>query len=101
MNPGNVEEALREVALDIAEGADMVMVKPALPYLDVIYRIKQQFSVPVAAYHVSGEYAAIKHASAAGAFDEQAAMLESLTSIKRAGASAILTYAALDVAELL
>jgi porphobilinogen synthase len=98
MNPANSIEALREVALDIAEGADMVMVKPALLYLDIITRVKEMSEVPVFAYHVSGEYAMLKAAVAAGMLDEQAATLETLLAMKRAGADAILTYAARDVA---
>lgn len=98
MSPANAEEALREVALDIAEGADMVMVKPGLPYLDIIYRVRSSFSVPVLAYQVSGEYAMIHAAAASGAMDAKAALLESLLAMKRAGASAIFTYAARDVA---
>ena len=101
MDPGNTDEALREVALDIAEGADMVMVKPALPYLDVVRRVKQEFGVPTLAYQVSGEYAMLKAAAANGWLGEPEAMLESLLSIKRAGADAILTYFAKEVAELL
>lgn len=92
MDPANGREALRELALDEAEGADMVMVKPALAYLDVIYRLRQQTTLPVLAYNVSGEYALIKAAAAQGWIDEQAVMLETLTSIKRAGADGILTY---------
>jgi porphobilinogen synthase len=99
MHPTNAQEALKEAAMDVAEGADMLMVKPALPYLDIIATLKKEFTLPVLAYQVSGEYAMIKHAAAAGAFDERAAMLEALTSIKRAGASAILTYAAMEVAK--
>jgi porphobilinogen synthase len=98
MNPANSIEAVREVALDIAEGADMVMVKPALLYLDIITRVKEMSEVPVFAYHVSGEYAMLKAAVAAGMLDEQAATLETLLAMKRAGADAILTYAARDVA---
>jgi porphobilinogen synthase len=98
MDPPNVEEAIREVELDLEEGADMVMVKPALPYLDVIYRVKQTFGVPTAAYQVSGEFALIKAASQNGWIDEQRVVLESLVSIKRAGADFILTYFAKDVA---
>lgn len=98
MNPANRIEAVREVTLDLAEGADMVMVKPASLYLDIIADVKQASDVPVFAYHVSGEYAMLKAAVAAGMLDEQAATLETLLSIKRAGASAILTYAARDVA---
>lgn len=92
MDAGNVEEALREVALDIEEGADIVMVKPAQAYLDVIYRVKQQFGYPVAAYHVSGEYAAIMAAAQLGWLNGQGAMREALTAIKRAGADMIITY---------
>lgn len=101
MDPGNSDEALREVALDLDEGADMVMVKPALPYLDIIHRVKQAFGVPTFAYHVSGEYAMLKAAAANGWLDGDKVMLESLLSIKRAGADAILTYAALETAERL
>ncbi len=101
MDPFNSDEALREVALDIAEGADSVMVKPGLPYLDVIRRVKENFNVPVFAYQVSGEYAMIEFAARAGAFDRQAAMLESLACLKRAGCSGILTYFALEAAKLL
>jgi porphobilinogen synthase len=98
MNPANVREALREVALDVAEGADMVMVKPGTLYLDVLYRVKELCDLPVFAYHVSGEYAMLKAASAQGMLDEKAATLETLLAFKRAGADAILTYAARDVA---
>jgi porphobilinogen synthase len=98
MDPANGCEALREVALDIAEAADMVMVKPGLPYLDVIRRVKDAFQVPTLAYHVSGEYAMVKAAAERGWLDGDAAMLESLLAFKRAGADAILTYAALEVA---
>jgi len=101
MDFGNSQEALREVALDIEEGADMVMVKPGLPYLDIVRRVKDTFPVPVFAYQVSGEYAMIAIAAEAGAIDRQTAMLESLGAFKRAGASGILTYFALDVARLL
>ena len=99
MDPANRREALREVKLDAAEGADMVMVKPALPYLDIISDIKAAVDLPVAAYHVSGEYAMIKAAGKLGWLDADKAMLESVLSIKRAGADAILTYAALELAE--
>jgi porphobilinogen synthase len=92
MDPGNVEEALREVRLDIAEGADAVMVKPALPYLDVIHRVKRDTGYPVCAYHVSGEFAAIMAAAERGWLDEAAAMREALLSIKRAGADLIVSY---------
>ena len=101
MNPANVTEAMREVALDLAEGADMVMVKPASLYLDIISRVREVADVPVLAYHVSGEYAMVKAAGAAGVIDERAVMLETLLAIKRAGADAILTYAARDVAKWL
>ncbi len=98
MDAANVDEALHEVVLDLAEGADMVMVKPALPYLDVIRAVKEQFRVPVFAYQVSGEYVMIKHAAKLGALSEKQAFLETLLGCKRAGASAILTYAAMEVA---
>jgi len=101
MDPGNVREALKEVALDLEEGADLVMVKPALSYLDVIARVKERFDVPVAAYNVSGEYAMVKAAAANGWIDGQRVMMEVLTSIKRAGADLILTYHAVEAAELL
>jgi porphobilinogen synthase len=100
MDPPNAEEALREVELDIAEGADIVMVKPALPYLDIIRRVKDKFGYPVAAYNVSGEYAMIKAAALNGWLDEERVMLEMLTSIKRAGADIILTYFAKDAAKI-
>ncbi len=101
MDPPNAEEALREVELDIAEGADVVMVKPALPYLDIIRRVKEHYHYPVAAYHVSGEYAMIKAAALRGWLDEERVVMEALTGIKRAGADLILTYFAKDVARLL
>ncbi|ACY47703.1 porphobilinogen synthase [Rhodothermus marinus] len=101
MDPANAREALRELRLDLEEGADMVMVKPALPYLDVIYRVKQASDVPVAAYHVSGEYAMLKAAALNGWLDEKAAVLEALTAICRAGADVILTYFAKQVAQWL
>ncbi|KKL62189.1 hypothetical protein LCGC14_2187700, partial [marine sediment metagenome] len=101
MDPANVEEALREAKLDLEEGADIVMVKPALAYLDVISRVKRQFNVPVAAYSVSGEYAMIKAAAAKGWIDEKRVVWEVLTSIKRAGADIILTYFAKEVAKWL
>jgi porphobilinogen synthase len=101
MDPANVAEALREVALDIEEGADMVMVKPALPYLDVLTRVKERFGYPTAAYHVSGEYAMLKAAARNGWIDEPRAMLETLTSIRRAGADIIITYYAVDAAKAL
>jgi porphobilinogen synthase len=101
MDPGNADEALREIALDVEEGADVVMVKPALPYLDVIWRAKQRFGLPIAAYQVSGEYAMTKLAAQAGAVDERAVALETLTAIRRAGADIIITYHAKDVARWL
>ncbi|HYY77714.1 MAG TPA: porphobilinogen synthase [Actinomycetes bacterium] len=101
MDPGNGEEALREVALDIAEGADLVMVKPALAYLDVLWRVKQAFGLPTAAYHVSGEYAMVKAAAERGWVDGERVMLEVLTAIRRAGADLIVTYFARDAAPLL
>src|SRR5699024_12705589 len=97
----NSDEALREVALDLAEGADMVMVKPGLPYLDVVRRVKDQFRVPTYAYHVSGEYAMLKAAINNGWLDEQSAVLECLGSFKRAGCVGILTYFAKDMARWL
>ena len=99
MDPANGDEALREVALDLAEGADIVMVKPALAYLDIIRRVKDRFGVPVAAYNVSGEFAMVKAAAQKGWIDERRVALEILTSIKRAGADMILTYFARDVAK--
>src|SRR6478672_6201974 len=101
MDPANVEEALREVELDLEEGADIVMVKPAVTYLDVIARVKQEFGVPTAAYHVSGEYAMLKAAARNGWIDEPRAMLETLTSIRRAGADIIITYYAREAARVL
>ncbi|MBG6079683.1 porphobilinogen synthase [Rubrivivax gelatinosus] len=101
MDPGNSNEALREVALDIAEGADMVMVKPGLPYLDIVRRVKDEFGMPTFAYQVSGEYAMIKAAAANGWLDHDAVMMEALLAFKRAGADGILTYFALDAARLL
>ena len=101
MDPPNAEEALREAELDIAEGADIIMVKPALPYLDIIRRVKEKFAYPVAAYNVSGEYAMIKAAALNGWLDEERVMMEALTSIKRAGADIILTYFAKDAARAL
>jgi porphobilinogen synthase len=98
MDPANSDEALREVELDLAEGADMVMVKPALPYLDVIRRVKRRFGAPTFAYQVSGEYAMLRGAALNGWLDERVCVLEALTSIKRAGADAILTYFALQAA---
>jgi len=101
MDPGNSDEALREVAMDIAEGADMVMVKPGMPYLDIVRRVKDEFRVPTFAYQVSGEYAMIKAAAQNGWLDHDAVMLEALLAFKRAGADGILTYFALDAAEKL
>ena len=101
MDPANAQEALRELRLDLEEGADMVMVKPALPYLDVIYRMRQASDVPVAAYHVSGEYAMLKAAAQNGWLDEQASALEALVAIRRAGADMIFTYFAGDAARWL
>jgi porphobilinogen synthase len=101
MDPANVEEAMREVEIDIAEGADVVMVKPAVPYLDVIHRVKTRFGQPTAAYHVSAEYSMIKAAAARGWIDETRVMLETLTSIRRAGADIIITYYAREAARML
>ena len=101
MDPGNTDEALREVAMDIAEGADMVMVKPGMPYLDVVRRVKDQFGVPTFAYQVSGEYAMLKAAAMNGWLDHDGVMMESLLAFKRAGADGILTYFALDAARQL
>src|SRR5918997_2653859 len=101
MDPANAEEAVREALLDVSEGADVVMVKPALPYLDVIRRVKEATRVPVAAYNVSGEYAMVKAAAAAGYIDERAIVLETLTAIRRAGADIVITYHAKDAAEWL
>lgn len=101
MDPANSNEALREVTLDVAEGADIVMVKPALSYLDIVYRVKTEFGMPTAAYNVSGEYSMIKAAAANGWLDEKKAIYESLISIKRAGADIIITYFAKDAARML
>jgi len=101
MDPGNTDEALREVALDIAEGADMVMVKPGMPYLDVVRRVKDEFRMPTFAYQVSGEYAMLKAAAQNGWLDHDAVMMESLLAFKRAGADGVLTYFALDAARKL
>jgi porphobilinogen synthase len=101
MDPANVEEALREVETDLEEGADIIMVKPAVHYLDVISRVKREFNQPTAAYHVSGEYAMLKLAAARGWIDERRGMLETLTAIKRAGADIIITYYARDAARIL
>ena len=101
MDPGNSDEALREVAMDIAEGADMVMVKPGMPYLDIVRRVKDEFKIPTFAYQVSGEYAMLKAAAINGWLDHDAVMLESLLAFKRAGADGVLTYFARDAARLL
>jgi porphobilinogen synthase len=101
MNPANGDEALRECALDVAEGADMLMVKPGLPYLDILWRVKQQFKMPVFAYQVSGEYAMMKAAAGKGWLDNDRVVLETLLCFKRAGADAILTYSAIEMAERL
>lgn len=101
MDPANADEAIREISLDVSEGADIIMVKPALPYLDIIYRAKQEFDLPLAAYNVSGEFAMIKAAAQVGWLDEEKTMMEALTSIKRAGADIIITYWAKDAARLI
>jgi len=101
MDPANADEAIREISLDISEGADIIMVKPALPYLDIICRARQEFDLPLAAYNVSGEYSMIKAAAQLGWLDEERAMVESLTAIKRAGADIIITYWAKQLAQLL
>jgi len=101
MDPANTREAMREAELDVAEGADILMVKPALPYLDIIYRVREEFDLPVAAYNVSGEFSMIKAAAKQGWLDEKKVMMESLLSIKRAGADLILTYWAREAAKLL
>jgi porphobilinogen synthase len=101
MDPANGDEALREVELDIEEGADLVMVKPALAYMDVLWRVKEAFGMPTAAYNVSGEYAMVKAAAAKGWIDEKRVVLETLTGFKRAGADLILTYHAKDAARWL
>ncbi len=101
MDPGNTDEALREVAIDLAEGADMVMVKPGMPYLDIVRRVKEEFRVPTFAYQVSGEYAMVKAAAANGWLDHDAVMMETLLAFKRAGADGVLSYFALDAARLL
>ena len=99
MDPANADEALREVALDVEEGADIVMVKPALPYLDILWRVRERFGQPTAVYHVSGEYAMVKAAAEKGWLDERAAVLEIMTVLKRAGADLIVTYWARELAE--
>ncbi|TMP89548.1 MAG: porphobilinogen synthase [Verrucomicrobia bacterium] len=101
MDPANADEALREVELDLAEGADIVLVKPALPYLDILWRVRQRFGRPTAVYHVSGEFAMVKAAAEKGLVDERAAVLEIMTSLKRAGADFIVSYWALDLMEWL
>jgi porphobilinogen synthase len=101
MDPANVREAIREVTLDVAEGADMIMVKPALAYLDVIARVRDEIDLPVAAYNVSGEYSMIKAAAKAGWIDHDRVMMETLTGIHRAGAELIITYHAKEAAKLL
>jgi len=101
MDPANADEAIREVALDLAEGADMVMVKPGMPYLDIVKAVKGEFRAPTFAYQVSGEYAMIKAASTNGWLDEERTMMESLLAFKRAGADGILTYFAVEAARLL
>jgi porphobilinogen synthase len=101
MDPANTREAMREAELDVAEGADILMVKPALPYLDIIYRVREEFDLPVAAYNVSGEFSMLKAAAKQGWLDEKKVMMESLLSIKRAGADLILTYWAREAAKLL
>ena len=101
MDPANAQEAIREVSMDIEEGADIVMVKPALPYLDIICRVREEFDLPVAAYNVSGEFAMLKAAAERGWLDEKRSMMEMLTSIKRAGADMILTYFAVEAAKVL
>jgi len=98
MDPANGDEAVREALLDVQEGADVVMVKPALPYLDVVRAVRDRFELPLAAYSVSGEYAMLKAAAAAGDLDERAAAIESLTSIRRAGADVVITYWAKELA---
>ena len=101
MDPANTDEAINEIGLDLEEGADMVMVKPGMPYLDIVRRVKDEFGVPTFVYQVSGEYAMLKAASQNGWLEERGAVLEALTSMKRAGANGILTYYALQAAEWL
>jgi porphobilinogen synthase len=101
MDPANALEALREVTMDVEEGADIIMVKPALAYLDIIYRVRQEFDLPVAAYNVSGEFSMIKAAEKLGWLDGERVMIETLTAIKRAGADLILTYFAMEAARML
>ena len=99
MDSANADEALREVALDVEEGADILLVKPALPYLDILWRVRERFGKPTAVYHVSGEYAMIKAAVERGIMEERAAVLEVMTSLKRAGADIIITYWARELVE--
>ena len=101
MNPANSNEAIREVELDISEGADMVIIKPGMPYLDIIYRVKSECNIPVFAYQVSGEYAMITYAAKNRCINKQDAMLESIVAFKRAGADGVLSYFALEVAKIL
>jgi porphobilinogen synthase len=101
MDPANSDEALKEVTLDLEEGADMVMVKPGMPYLDIVRRVKDEFGVPTYAYHVSGEYAMLKAAAQNGWLDEKACVLEAMLGFKRAGADGVLTYYAMDIARWL
>ena len=101
MDPANSDEALREVAMDVSEGVDMVMVKPGIPYMDIIWRVKEAFGMPTFAYNVSGEYAMVRGAGDQGWLDYDKAVIEMLTGFKRAGADGILTYHALDAAKLL
>jgi porphobilinogen synthase len=101
MDPANADEALREVELDLAEGADIILVKPALPYLDILWRVRERFGRPTAVYHVSGEFAMVKAAAEKGLIEERAAVLEIMTSLKRAGADFIVSYWALDLMEWL
>jgi porphobilinogen synthase len=101
MDPANSNEALREVTMDVEEGADIIMVKPALSYLDIIFRVSQEIDLPIAAYNVSGEFSMIKAADQMGWIDGKKVMMETLTSIKRAGADIILTYFAMEAAEIL
>jgi porphobilinogen synthase len=101
MNPANTDEAIREAALDIEEGADLIMVKPGMPYLDIVRRLRDAFAVPIAVYQVSGEYAMLKLAAQSGALNERESVLESMVAFRRAGASSILTYFAMDVAKWL
>jgi porphobilinogen synthase len=101
MDPANGDEAIREISLDVEEGADIIMVKPALPYLDIIRRAREEFDLPIAAYNVSGEFSMIKAAAKLGWMDGEKAMMEALTSIKRAGADIIITYFSMEAAKIL